>query len=122
MKLFSKYSNEKLKAFTLFESVVAISIITVLIGLGSMIYGNVMQAEKPMAYYQAQDQIDQHFQELCETKAFFNRDFELENYQIEQRVSFYNGNEKLYQVAYTVRIAGEKLLTENHLVVNDLNE
>lgn len=112
----------KIKAFTLFESVVAITIITVLIGLGAMIYGNLMHAEKPLAYYQAKDEIDQRFNELCQSKAFFNQDFESDTYRVEQRVSFYHGNKNLYQVSYTTRVGSEALFVENHLVVNDLYE
>lgn len=116
------FQHRKMKAFTLFESVVAISIITVLIGLGAMIYGNLMHAEKPLAYYQAQDEIDQHFNELCQSKAFFNQDFKSDTYRVEQRVSFYHGNKNLYQISYTAWAGSEVLCVENHLVVNDLYE
>ncbi len=113
---------KKLEAFTLFESVVAISIITTLIGLGTMIYSNLMQAEKPVAYYQAKDEVDRRFQELCESQAFFNKEFDYESYQIQQQVDFHMKNKKIYQVTYVVTAGNRELLTERHLVANEEND
>ncbi len=112
----------KLPAFTLFESVIAITIITVLIGIGTMIYGNLMHSEKPLSYYQAQAEIELKLQELKMNQLFVHQSFDYENYEIEQNISFYKGNKKLYLVTYTARTGGKELLVENHLIPNNLNE
>lgn len=108
----------KLNAFTLFESVVAITVITVLIGIGTLIYGNLVEAEKPLAYYQSKEEVEKHYHELQESKLFFNANFDHETYQIEQKVAFHNGNKNLYRVTYIVSIAEDQILVENHLIPN----
>lgn len=114
-----KYSkSNKIPAFTLFESVIAITIITVLIGLGTMIYGNLMHSEKPLAYYQAQAEIEVRLQELKSNQQFVRENYDYENYEIEQGISFYKGNEKLYLVTFTARSGEKELLVENHLIPN----
>ena len=118
-------ATAKIEAFTLFESVIAITIITVLVGLGTMIYSNLIHAEKPIAYYQAKDEIDLHFNEMQNNPLFFNKDFEYENFRIEQRVELHNSsrtkksvNKKLYQITYTAVAGDKEILTERHLVAN----
>ncbi|NOQ74880.1 MAG: hypothetical protein GQ574_22895 [Crocinitomix sp.] len=114
--------SNRLPAFTLFESVIAITIITVLIGLGTMIYGNLMHSEKPLAYYQAQAEVEVRLQELKSKQLFMRENFEYENYEIEQKVTFYKGNKKLYLVTYIARAGDKELLVENHLIPNSSNE
>lgn len=114
--------TDKLPAFTLFESVIAITIITVLIGLGTMIYGNLMHSEKPLAYYQAQAEMEIRLQELKSNQLFIRENFEYENYEIEQNVTFYKGNKKLYLITFIARSGAKELLVENHLIPNNNNE
>ena len=113
----TKYNN-KVQAFTLFESVVAIAIISVLIGLATIIYGNLVQAERPIPFYQAKEEIDNYYFELKKNKAFFSKNYDHENYNIEQKVDFYNGNKKLYLVEYTVTAQNKKWWSEKHLIAN----
>lgn len=107
-----------LPAFSLFESVVAIAIISVLIGIGTLIYSNLIEAERPISYYQAKEEIEIHLQELKSTKAFFSKTFSNDIYSIEQKVDFYNGNKKIYLVEYSVNTQNKKWHTEKHLIVN----
>ena len=110
---------KKIPAFTLFESVVAISIITVLIGLGTTIYVNLMNAEKPIAYYQAENEIDVLFQKLKEENTFLSAEFIYDNYRIQQQIEFYKGNKSLYQITYTATAGKRQLVTENYLLPNE---
>lgn len=119
-KVSFKNSNANmLQAFTLFESVVAISIIAVLIGIGSLIYGNLIKAEKPFAYFQAQEAIVQHFKNLNESKAFFNQVYDHQTYTIEQAVDFHRGNKGLYQVKYSAILGSKIILIQIYLVVHE---
>ncbi|MFT5819679.1 MAG: hypothetical protein ACI8ZM_000904 [Crocinitomix sp.] len=115
-------ATNKLPAFTLFESVIAITIITVLIGLGTMIYGNLMHSEKPLAYYQAQAEMQVRLQELKSNEIFIRENYEYENYEIEQNVTYYKGNKKLYLITYIARTGGKELLVKNHLIPNNSSE
>lgn len=116
----SEYST--VRAFTLFESVVAITIISILIGIGTMIYGNLVEAERPVAYYQAKEEVDLLFKDLKETKAFFSKNYDYETFSIQQKVDFHKGNKNLYQVEYTINAQGKKWWNEKHLIANHLNE
>lgn len=120
----SRIQNRKskhLKSFTLLESVTAITIITLLIGVSAMIYGNVVESEKPMAYYQAKQDVARIYQNTKADQAFFTKNFGFETYDIEQAVEFYKGNKKLYQINYTISSKGDVWWTEQHLVANKQN-
>lgn len=108
----------RLSAFSLFESVVAIAIISVLIGLATIIYSNLVEAERPILFYQAKEEVDKYFDALKKEKAFFSKTFDNEIYSIEQKVDFYNGNKKIYLVEYTVSAQNKKWWNEKHLISN----
>jgi prepilin-type N-terminal cleavage/methylation domain-containing protein len=114
-------SISHLQAFTLFESVVAISVISILLLISTMIYSNVIGSEKPVSYYQVKQEIDGILIETKKSQAFFNKNFSYENYSIEQTVEHYKGNKKLLQLSYTVRSANDVWWIENHLVANRQN-
>jgi len=105
-------------AFSLFESVVAIAIISVLIGIATIVYSNLVQAERPIAFYQAKEEIDFYFQQMQHDKSFFSKLYEHETYSIEQLVEYHNGNKKLYQVQYRVTAQSKLWYTEKHLLLN----
>jgi hypothetical protein len=108
--------NRRLAAFTLFESVVAIAIISALIGIGTIIMSNLISAERPMAFYQAKEEIDRYFFDLKKEKAFFSKNYDHNTYTIEQHVDFYNGNSGLYLVEYIITTQNKQWWTEKHLV------
>ena len=110
-----------LPAFTLFESTVAVTIIAVIIGLATLIYSNVIDAERPVAYYQAKQEVDKIFFEMNQTQAFFSKNFSFETFDIKQTVDFYKGNKSLYQVDYVVNAGGKTWWNESHLVANTSN-
>lgn len=108
----------RLGAFTIFESTVAVTIISVIIGIASLIYSNVIDSEKPVPYYQAKQEVDKIFQDTKSSSAFFSKNFSFETYEIKQDVEFYNGNKKLYQLDYTITTGGKQWWKESHLVAN----
>ena len=111
-------SSKRLRAFTLFESVVAISIITILLVVASMIYGNIMSSEKPLSYYQAQEEVNKIFNETKAEGAFFTKNFSFEKFDIQQDVEFYKGNTKLYEITYTVTSGTKEWWIQKHLIAN----
>lgn len=110
--------KQKVQAFSLFESVVAIAIISVLIGIGTLVYSNLVEAEKPIPFYQAKEEIDLYYHQLQESKAFFPKVYDQETYSIEQKVDFHNGNKKIYLVEFVVTAQNKKWYTEKHLLAN----
>ena len=107
-----------LSAFTLFESTVAVTIITIVLGMSTLIYSNVLDSERPVAFYQAKQDIDRIFLDTKRSKAFFDKTFEYEAYNIEQKVNAYKGNQKLFLLEYKVISGGKEMWKEQHLVAN----
>jgi hypothetical protein len=114
----AKRVSQPVAAFSLFESVVAIAIISVLIGIGTMVYSNLVEAERPLPFYQAKEEIDLHYHNLQQDKAFFSKTYEHEVYSIEQKVDFHNGNRKIYRVEYLVTTQNKMWYSEKHLLTN----
>lgn len=118
MAQLKKYSSKKLAAFSLFESVVAITIISVLIGIGTLIYGNIVEAEPPLSIYQAKNEIQKLHHELKTSGAYFSQNHDYEIFTIQQQVDFHRGNKRLYQVDYHVIMQDKKWYSEKHLIAN----
>src|SRR5688500_4474956 len=114
----STLPRQTVAAFSLFESVVAIAIISVLIGIGTIVYSNLVEAERPVAFYQAKEEIDLYYHTLQQSKAFFSKTYEHETFSIEQKVDFHNGNRKIYQVEYLVTSQNKMWYSEKHLLTN----
>lgn len=109
----------KLRSFTLFESVIAVTIITVLIGMSTLIYGNLVEAEKPLAYYEGKLSIDRLLRQLRIEKNYSNRTISFETYEIVQNVSPYQGNKNLLLVEYDILTGTKNWWNEKHLVINE---
>lgn len=113
-------NNDKkyIPSFSLFESVVAIAIISVLIAIATMIYGNVVSSEKPLLYYQAEVEVSKKLEAIRREQEFISRVYEYDDYSILQQVEFYRGNKKIYEVSFTVQAHENHWFTQKHLIVN----
>lgn len=114
-----KYQAKKLSAFGLFESVIAVSIISILVGISSLVIGNLTQSEKRVAYFQAKEDVAFYFQTLKENQLFISQSFDKEIYTIQQEVIPYHDKKNLYQVTYLVLQGSEELYVEKHLLINE---
>ena len=112
-------SMAKLKSFSLFESVVAVSIIAILIAIATLTYGNMLEAEKPLAFYQGKSEIDGMLKNLKKEKIFISQTKDFDTYSITQSVNPYQGNNNLLLVEYEIKAGTKTWWTEKHLVSND---
>jgi hypothetical protein len=110
--------KKKLGAFTLFESVVAIAMISVLIGLGTIIYSNLLNSEWPVSIYQAKEEISRLYNDTRTSGAFFSKQYAYENYRIDQQVAFYRGSKNIYLIQYSIYSGSKLYWTEKHLFAN----
>ncbi len=109
----------KVKAFSLFESVVAISIITICIGIGALIYSNLINSDKPMLVLEAREEMKHHFHDLKQDRLYINQSFDHEIYFINQKVSPYKGNKLIYEVEYEIEARGKIIESQKYLLVNE---
>lgn len=109
----------RLKAFTIFESTVAITIISIVLGISALIYSNVLHSETPVLVYQAKEEIDLLFNQNKAQHSFFTQQYEYESYTIQQTVDPYKGNQKLMRIDYSVMIADKSYWKESHLITTN---
>lgn len=114
--------KNKIPAFTLFESVVAVTIIAVLIGLGSLIHANVVSSSQPVVYDLAQNEVDRLFYNLKNEKQWITETKDYEQFQIEQKITAYQGAKNLLLITYKAFNAHKILFTEKHLIAADFND
>ncbi|MBL7897241.1 MAG: hypothetical protein JNJ99_01815 [Crocinitomicaceae bacterium] len=112
----------KIPSFTLFESVIAITIISVLISISMIVMANLSGSDRSVLYYQAKTEVDIRFTQLIESKKIQSQHFEYETFSIDQVATPHNGSKELFQIEYKVIINQKILFTEKHLLVNAQNK
>ncbi len=109
----------KLKAFTLFDALIAVTITAMVISGISLIYSNLIDSEHPITYFKAKEEISKIHKITTETKAYFNANYDKDQYEIIQKIEPYKGKTDLWFVQYIVFINNKKVYTENHLIINE---
>ncbi|WP_027421133.1 type II secretion system protein [Crocinitomix catalasitica] len=112
--------HRRLNGFTMLESLVAITILSVLVWLGSAVYSNVLKSEDPMVFHQALLEVDRCHQRLTTEKEVEDKLFEYGSYTIKQEIEVYKNKHSngLYKVTYSVADNySNELYTENHLMI-----
>lgn len=111
----------KLRAFTLFDSLIAVTITAVIMGTLSLSYGYLIESDSPMSSMVAQGELTKILHDLKESKSYFNKTIEAERYTIKQTIMPYKGNKKLFLVTFDVIINSKIIHTESHLIDNEEN-
>lgn len=106
----------KTKAFTLFESVVAITIISIALGIGTTVYSNIVNSERSIVNFESKSKINSLFYDVKSSKQFFPKSYQFESFDIVQNVMNYKGIENLYKISFDVIIAGKTSFTKNYLL------
>ena len=88
----------KIEAFTLFESVVAITIISVCLGIGSLVYSNIVNSEKTVVNFESNSQAKELFEDLKLSKLYSSKNYQFKSFEINQEVNDYQGIKNLYQI------------------------
>jgi len=109
----------KLKAFTLFDSLIAVTITAIIMSTMSLSYGYLIDADKPMSSMVGQAELPKLLFNLKESKSYFNESIEKETYKIEQIVEQYKGNAKLFLVTFNIIVNSKITYTEQHLIENE---
>lgn len=106
----------KLKGFTLFESVVSITIISICFSLSMIIYSKVIMSSTSFNEIEAKAEIKKVFFDLKESKLYTSQNYTIKNFEIFQKISPFKGNKNLIQVDFIVSIEGKECYLESHIV------
>lgn len=112
----------KISAFSLFESVVAIVIISVCIGIGSLIYSNIIGSEEPLLAIEGFEEANVLFENLKANKRYINDHFAYENFSIEQNIKPYRGDKHILVVNYNIYRDRNLIGYQRHLIFNEEHE
>lgn len=84
--------NYNIKASSLLESVMAIAIIAVCLGIATMIYAQLYESDYDMAFYKAKHKVSDLHCQMVQEQDFEDETFKMDGgYQIEKKVSDYEG-------------------------------
>jgi len=109
----------KVKAFTILDTLIAITITAIIVGALSLSFDYIIDSEKPLLTYKFKAEVTKMHHELIEKKAYLNQTVTGDNYQISQIVEPYKGKTDLFLVSYSISIQSKVVYIEKHLISND---
>ena len=113
LELLKNYKNNFLKASSLLESVIAISVISICILIAAKIYAQLLGSSYSYRYLQAISKIDNLFYEAKATQNFEAKDIKFKNYFIKKEVE--NKNENLKVLKYSVFHKNDTIIKKYYL-------
>lgn len=102
--------NFRLKAATLLESLVAMVIIIVGLGVGTMIYTNVLNADKQLLQMKAMGTLNRMAVTIKKEHQFLDEVRGLDGFTIKKSVDLYDQTQNLYVLSLAAFDEKEKLL------------
>lgn len=119
MELLRKYN--KLKASSLIESVIAMTIISVCILIAMTIYTMVLKSSNSITHYQSLTEKQKILNETKSNPELTNETFNYKNFIIEKKVSVHESIDGLLLVDLTA-INKKDTLTSTHLIRSNKND
>lgn len=109
--------NQKIKAATLMESLIAMVIIVLCLGVGTMIYTNVLNSDKQRLQLKAIGALNRLAEQVKAEKNYLDSEAQLNGWNIKKTVNKYNQTENLYQLSITAfDTAGHFIAIRNELI------
>ena len=108
----------KLRAATLIESLIAMIIIVVCLGSGTMIYSNVLSSDKQRVKFKAILLLNREAEQIKKDKFFIDGEQEAGEYIIRRVVKKFPGAENVYSLRMAMLNKEGKIMgTRNELIV-----
>lgn len=108
----------KLKAGTLVESLIAMVIIVVSLGVTTMIYMNVVQSDKQVLQMKGLFMINNEMMRIKLANEYLDSQRTIGDYLINSEIKEYNESENLYQISLTVKdLTGKTIACQNELII-----
>lgn len=108
----------KLKAATLIESIIAMVIIVLSLGITTMVYNNVIQSDKQREQLKGRMLINNELVYIKKNKKYVDDEKVYGDYLIKSKVKPYDQSDDLYRLSLSVENAKGLLITEyNELLI-----
>lgn len=101
-------NNYKIKASSLVESIIALVIVAVCLSIALVVYVNVLQSNRDMPFYRAEQKVKELFWTTKEQSLWEDEDYRFKTYSIQKKVESKNGLYETYKLTFTVHIANKK--------------
>lgn len=109
--------NYKLKATTLIESLIAMSIIIVSLGVATIIYTSVLESDKQSLKLKAQLLLNEEAFKTKQSKTFIDEEILVTPFTIKKIVERYPGTENLYLLSLIATdLKGNLIAKRNELI------
>lgn len=99
MELLKKYN--KLKASSLIESVIAMTIISVCVLIAMSVYAMVLKSSKSITYYQLQTERQKILNEIKNNTSLTNETYDFKKFSIEKVIQIHESNAELLELSLT---------------------
>ncbi len=104
MRSLSKY---KIKAGSIIESVIAMTIIAVCLSMALIIYARVLDADHSIANYQARQKVKELLWETKTEQLFIDEDYDFESFTVHKKVEELE-NDSGYKVVFMIKVQSKK--------------
>jgi len=109
---------DRVKASTLVESLIAMVIMVVCLGVGTMIYTNVLDSDKQRNKLKAMLLIKKESMEIRSEKNFLDAEKQIGDWIIQRTVEKYDQTENIYKLALSVIDPNKKIIAvHNELIL-----
>ncbi|MGZ6539487.1 MAG: hypothetical protein ACXVEB_14005 [Bacteroidia bacterium] len=107
----------KLKAATLIESLVAMVILVVCLGIGTMIYSNVINSDQQLLKLKANLLLEKEVIEIKKEKRFIDGEKQIGEWIMESRFEKYSGTENLSVLSLSIKDESGKLISMHNELI-----
>jgi len=112
--------NFALKASTLMESLVAMVIIVVSLGVGTMIYSNILNSDKQVLQLKAICLLNKEAARTKKEKTFLDSEKQFENCNIKKTVELYDQTANLYRLTLSAfDKSGHLIAVRKELIITE---
>lgn len=122
LKESKKYNKLFVKASSLLESVIAITIIATCLLIAIRVYASVLNSSSSINAYRMKFKVNELVNETKQTQEFDDEIYELKGYTIKKTVSDLEKNNKIKKVKYEVYTKSDTLIYNYMIKQHKINE
>jgi len=112
--------NTKIKASSLFETIVALTVIMIVFGIALTVFVNIMRTGNTLSEFKTSQQLEVLAKETKENKSYFNETFEEEGIVITKSIEKYKDSDELIVlIIEATDKTGRKLSSRKEIILGE---